>query len=57
MFLTRHGKPIAPCGSFIVRNGRGIAYLNAPYKLKGAGWVVTIQNPGDRKPGTVVLTT
>jgi len=57
VFLTRGGKPIAPCGSFIVRKGQGIAYLNAPYKLKGAGWVVTIQQPGDREPGRVVLTT
>jgi hypothetical protein len=57
VFLTRHGKPVAPCGSFIVHKGRGAAYLNAPYKLKGAGWVVTIQQPGDRKPGKVVLTT
>jgi hypothetical protein len=57
VFLTRHGKTVAPCGSFIVHKGRGAAYLNAPYKLKGAGWVVTIQQPGDRKPGKVVLTT
>lgn len=57
VFLTRNGKPVAPCGSFVVRDGRGIAYLNAPYELKGAGWVVTIQRPGDRKPGRVVLST
>jgi len=57
VFLTRAGKPVAPCGSFIVHKGRGAAYLNAPYKLKGAGWVVTIQQRGDRKPGRVVLTT
>jgi hypothetical protein len=57
VFLTRHGKPVAPCGSFIIRRGRGIAYLNAPYKLRGAGWIVTIQKTGDRVPGRVVLTT
>jgi hypothetical protein len=57
VFLTRGGKPVAPCGSFIVHKGQGAAYLNAPYKLKGVGWVVTIQQPGDRKPGRVVLTT
>jgi hypothetical protein len=57
VFLTRGGKPVAPCGSFIIRSGRGVAYLNAPYKLRGAGWVVTIQKRGDRAPGPVVLTT
>jgi hypothetical protein len=57
LFLTRNGKPVAPCGSFIVARGRGVAYLNAPYELRGAGWVVTIQRWGDRRPGRVVLTT
>jgi hypothetical protein len=57
VILTRNGKPTAPCGSFIVRNGRGIAYLNAPYKLKGAGWVVTIYSHGDWRQSRVVLTT
>ena len=56
VFLTRGGKPVAPCGSFIVRKGRGAAYLNAPYKLKGAGWIVRVWQPG-AKPGPIVLTT
>jgi hypothetical protein len=57
VFLTRHGKPVAPCGSFVIHGGRGVAYLNAPYELEGAGWVVTIQRAGDRVPGRVVLST
>jgi hypothetical protein len=57
VLMTRNGKPLAPCGSFVVRDGRGAAYLNAPYGLKGAGWIVTIQKAGDRRPGTVVLRT
>ena len=35
----------------------GIAYLNAPYNLKNAGWVVTVQHAGDHSPGRVVLST
>src|SRR3954447_6785596 len=57
VFLTRHGKPVAPCGSFIIHGGRGVAYLNAPYELKNAGWVVTVQRTGDHSPGRVVLST
>lgn len=57
VFLTRHGKAVAPCGSFIVRRGNADAYLNAPYRLRGAGWVVTAQQAGDHAPGRVVLTT
>jgi hypothetical protein len=58
VFLTRNGKPVAPCGSFIVHGGKANAYLNAPYRLNGkAGWVVTTQKRGDREPGPVVLTT
>jgi hypothetical protein len=57
VFLTRNGKPVAPCGSFIVHGGNADAYLNAPYRLRGAGWVVTLQHHGDHTPGRVVLTT
>ena len=57
VFLTRHGKPVGLCGTFVVRGGTADAYLNAPYRLRGAGWIVTVQKRGDRKPGRVVLTT
>jgi hypothetical protein len=58
VFLTRKGKIVAPCGSFKVRSGSAVAYLNAPYRLgKAAGWVVTTQHRGDRAPGPVVLST
>ena len=57
VFLTRNGKVVGPCGYFHVRNGRADAYLNAPYELNGAGWIVTRQHPGDRKLGPVVLRT
>jgi hypothetical protein len=56
VFLMRGDKLVGPCGSFVV-HGRGHveAYLNAPYKLRNAWWIVTRQHPGDRKPGPVVF--
>jgi hypothetical protein len=58
VFLTRGGKPLAPCGVFIVKGKGGAVsvHLNAPYELrKGDGWVVTKQLPGQHAFGTVVL--
>jgi hypothetical protein len=58
VFLTRHGKPFAPCGSFIVKTKTGAVsvHLNAPYQVhKGDNWVVTRQLPGHHEAGTVVL--
>jgi len=57
LVLTRHGKIVGPCGTFVVHKGRVVTYLNAPYRIGGAGWIVTKQMKGDRKPGPVVLTT
>ena len=62
MYLTRRGKPVAPCGSFNIetRGGTTEIFLNAPYDLERfAGWVVTRHMPDDPhgRPGTVVLTT
>jgi Anti-sigma-K factor rskA len=58
VYLTRGGKPFAPCGVFIVK-GKGGAVsvrLNAPYQLRrGDSWVVTKQLPGEHDFGTVVL--
>jgi hypothetical protein len=58
VFLTRHGKILAPCGSFIVRDAKtGVSVpLNAPYRLqKGDSWVVTKQRPGQHTAGRVIL--
>lgn len=58
VFVTRNGKPWAPCGAFIVKSPSGAVSveLNAPYDLrKGDGWVVTKQLPGKRDAGPVVL--
>jgi hypothetical protein len=55
VFLVRHGKIFAPCGSFI-SNGTADVTLNAPYKLqRGDTWLVTKQHEGDRTAGAVVL--
>jgi hypothetical protein len=58
VYLTRHGKPFAPCGVFVVKS-KGAATsvsLNAPYRLqKGDNWVVTRHLPGTSEPGAVVL--
>jgi hypothetical protein len=58
VFVTRHGKIFAPCGTFVVRDAKtGVSVpLNAPYRLqKGDGWVVTRQEPGQHTPGRIVL--
>ena len=40
LVLTRHGKPVASCGFFLV-HGSTLAWLNAPYKLRAFdGWAV-----------------
>jgi hypothetical protein len=58
VYLTRGGKPLAPCGVFVVA-GKAAAvsvHLNAPYHLrKGDSWVVTKQLPGSDGVGPVVL--
>jgi hypothetical protein len=57
MWLTKHGKPVATCGTFDVGPGESTVRLNAPYDLRRYdGWVVTREVPHS---GThpVVLTT
>jgi len=58
VFLVRGGKPLAPCGSFIVAGGDSAVsvQLNAPYDLRpGDSWFVTRQLPGHHEAGPVVL--
>lgn len=57
VLLTRHGKVVGPCGWFVVHGGHVVAQLNAPYRLAGAGWIVTRQHEGSRTPGPVLLRT
>ena len=58
VFVTRNGKPWAPCGVFVVKSATGAVSvrLNAPYELRrGDSWVVTKQLPGHHETGPVVL--
>ena len=57
LLLTRDGKPVASCGTFIVDSGGTRVRLNAPYKLKTFdGWVVARHLAG-RSDEPVVLRT
>ena len=58
VYLTRDGKPLLPCGTFVVRSTHGSVSvtLNAPYHLrKGDGWVVTKELPGRPGAGPIVM--
>jgi hypothetical protein len=58
LFLTRSGKPIAPCGGFNVKAGTTTLEFSVPYSLgRFDGWVVTRQDPAKRGLGPVLLTT
>jgi hypothetical protein len=57
MFLTRHGKIAATCGTFNVHGSTATVRLNAPYNLgRFDGWVVTMERPGNTAH-EVMLTT
>jgi hypothetical protein len=56
MYLTRHGKPLATCGTFRLASGDSVR-LNAPYNLRHYnGWIVTREGAG-LKHHPVILTT
>ena len=58
LWLTKHGRPLLPCGSFRVHGNTTTVRLSVPYSLKGFdGWVVTTHRPGEAEPVRVVLTT
>jgi len=58
LYLTRNGKPVAPCGTFVVSGQRTSLRFSEPYELsRFDGWVVTEQSPGHHEPGRAVLTT
>ncbi len=49
LWLTKHGKLEAPCGTFTVAPGETVVRLNAPYRLREyTGWVVVVT--GERTP-------
>ncbi|MGZ4396485.1 MAG: hypothetical protein ACXVZ2_14110 [Gaiellaceae bacterium] len=57
LLLTRKGKPVASCGTFVVKSGGTDVRLNAPYKLKTFdGWVVARHLAGERDEPIVLRT-
>jgi hypothetical protein len=60
LFLTRDGKPIAPCGGFNVKPGTTTLHFTVPYSLRRFdGWVVIEVEPGaaENRRSEVLLTT
>jgi hypothetical protein len=58
LWLSRSGKPIAPCGTFRVSGKTTTIRLTVPYALRRYdGWVITAVRPGEEEPGTVVMST
>jgi hypothetical protein len=58
LWLTRDGKPIAPCGTFVAYGANTALRFTVAYSLKRFdGWVVTLQPPGVHDPGKVLLRT
>jgi hypothetical protein len=56
MYLTRHGKRVATCGTFRLSNGDSVR-LNAPYNLRSyTGWVVTREGRGTTTHPVVLRT-
>jgi Anti-sigma-K factor rskA len=58
LYLTKKGRPVVLCGSFVVQGERTSLRYTEPYTLAHFdGWVVTLQKKGHHQPGPVVLRT
>src|SRR5206468_2040698 len=58
IYLTKAGRPVVLCGSFVVHGDRTTVQYSEPYSLAHFdGWVVTLQTPRKHEPGRVVLRT
>jgi len=58
LWLTKNGKPVAPCGSFRVNERNTTVELSVPYTFsRFDGWVVTAQSGRERVVGPVVMRT
>jgi Anti-sigma-K factor rskA len=60
LWLTRKGRAVAPCGSFLVRGGghpTEVEFTVAYKRSNFDGWVVTKQTRADRTPGRALLKT
>jgi hypothetical protein len=57
LWLTKNGKPIAPCGTFRVHGKKTTVRFSVPYDFhRYDGWIVTAQPHDEADPGPVVLT-
>ena len=58
LWLTKHGRPIAQCGTFKVHSGTTVETFSEPYELhEFDGWVVTLWRGPKAKPGPALLRT
>jgi hypothetical protein len=57
LWLTKDGKPVAPCGTFRVHGNTTTVRFSVPYDFRRyGGWIVTAQPHDEAPPGPVVLT-
>jgi len=57
LWLTRHGRPVVPCGSFVVAEKTTQVRFTVSYALdRFDGWVVTEQSRERREPARPLLT-
>jgi hypothetical protein len=57
LWLTKDGRPVAPCGTFRVHGKKTTIRFSVPYDLQRYnGWVVTAQSHDEAPPGPVILT-
>jgi hypothetical protein len=48
LVLTRAGRPVASCGTFVIGDETTVVYLNAPYRLmRYDGWAITREGSED----------
>jgi hypothetical protein len=58
VWLTKNGKPVAQCGSFVVGSGTTVATFAEPYHVKAFdGWVVTLWRGPKSAKGPALLQT
>jgi Anti-sigma-K factor rskA, C-terminal len=58
LWLTKHGRPIVPCGSFLVGDGTTVATYVEPYEVhEFDGWAVTLWNGPKAPVGKPLLKT
>jgi hypothetical protein len=58
LWLTKHGRPVAQCGTFVVGGGTTVATFAEPYEVKEFdGWVVTLWRGPKAPQGPALLKT